>query len=712
ESMIRFVKSPDGDNLFVQEILTGEMPRDTVGDMNRAVLRSNVQPLVMSLKIEATNKTKDSVLVNMTDYINGDSELIGFMQEIKEGLGLVGFMKDRSYITSVKSYPINIELKSVKTYMRSPKSSSGRPMSPSPVTFEINCSMVLLPEKPMQPRWDDRRVGYFTENYTDYSLNPQGVKDVSMISRFRLEPKPEDMERYKAGELVEPIKPIIFYIDPATPEKWIPYLMQGVNDWQEAFEQAGFKNAIMALRAPTAEQDSTWSIDDARFSAIVYKASDIPNANGPHVSDPRSGETIESHINWYHNVQTILHNWYMLQVGPNDPRARAMEFPDDLMGQLIRFVSSHEVGHTLGLRHNMGATSTVPVDSLRSRTFLKKYGHTPSIMDYSRFNYAVQPEDGIEPELQYPRIKEYDKWAIEYGYRLFPEFKSAKDEQAMLNKWVIEHQKNPRLWFGHEMNMNDPRSQTEDLGDNQMKANALGIKNLKRVMAALPEWTKVDNEDYKSLYDMYREVTGQFNRYVGHVSKWVGGIYENPKKVEQDGVVYTFVGKDKQQEAMRWLDDQVFKTPSWLISRDVFDKTGLNELQVFAELYGRTFANLLSSRVVVNMIAAERALGAKAYTVNNYFTDLNSAVWSELSSGATPDGARRQLQNMYLKQLISLLPAEGMYTATTDVPAVVIGQLNSLKSKLKAAYSSDATVRGHYQYLASEIEKALNPNRK
>ncbi|RZM03213.1 MAG: DUF5117 domain-containing protein, partial [Pedobacter sp.] len=295
-------------------------------------------------------------------------------------------------------------------------------------TIELNTSLVILPKVPMKSRYFDPRVGYFTVGYTDFDLNPQGVKEIELIKRWRLEPKPQDLARYKRGELVEPAKPIVFYIDPATPKKWVPYLKAGVNDWAKAFEKAGFKNAVMAKEAPSAKEDSTWSIDDARHSAIVYKPSEIANASGPSISDPRSGEIMESHINWFHNVQSLVHDWYMIQTAAVDPRARKMTFSDELMGDLIRFVSSHEVGHTLGLRHNYGSSSTVPTELLRDKKFVEANGHTPSIMDYARFNYIAQPEDNISSKGLYPRIGDYDKWAIECGYKYFPEAKNAQQE--------------------------------------------------------------------------------------------------------------------------------------------------------------------------------------------------------------------------------------------------------------------------------------------
>lgn len=716
ENMIRFRQSPDGKKLFIESVSTREMPRDTTGDMYRAVMRSNLQPIVTAFEIKGTNKAKDSVLVDVTDFIGGDTELTGFSNyyqtNYKSNMNIGGFQKDKSYVVGVKAFPENVEMKSLRSYVITPKSNnpSYKP-SPMPATYEINSSLILLPEVPMQPRYFDPRVGFFTNDYIDYDKNPQGVKDVEMITRWRLEPKPEDVEAYKRGELVEPAKPIVFYIDPATPKKWVPYLIAGVNDWQTAFEQAGFKNAIIAKEAPTPEEDSTWSLEDARYSAIVYMPSNIPNAMGPHVSDPRTGQIMESHIHWYHNVMQLLRNWYMIQAAPSDTGARKMVFDDDLMGNLIRFVSSHEVGHTLGLRHNYGSSAMTPVDSLRSASFLEKNGHTASIMDYARFNYVAQPEDHIRRELLYPRIGDYDNWAIEWGYRRFPDLKTPEAEADTLNKWVIAKLQNPRLWFGTETNPNDPREQNEDLGDNQMRANELGIRNLKVVLAGIPEWTRTPNEGYDDLKDLYREVMTQFMRYNGHVAKWVGGIYETPKTVEQAGPIYTYVEKAKQKEAMEFLDRNLFNTPAWLINEEIFGKTGMSAPEVIASVQAAGLNALVSNRVLGNLLKAESAQGKNAYTVTDLFGDLNRNIMRELSTGAAPDMYRRGLQTLYVNRLLSLVPKPGATVGvnTGAVESRVIYELRTLQGRLKVASSSDPAVKAHYQYLAKKIGDTLDP---
>lgn len=712
ENMIRFRQSPDKKRLFIESISTRELPRDTTGDMYQAVLRSNLQPIVASFEVKGTNRAKDSLLVDVTDFIGGDVELTGFDNYFKSSMNIGGFQKDKSYVVGVKAFPENIEMKSTRSYLITPRVNiPGFKPSPMPATYEINSSLILLPEVPMQARYFDPRVGFFTDNYIDYDKNPQGIKNIRMITRWRLEPKPEDMEAYKRGELVEPAKPIVYYIDPATPKKWVPYLIAGVNDWQAAFEKAGFKNAIVGKVAPTPEEDSTWSLEDARYSAIVYMPSNVANAMGPHVSDPRTGEILESHIHWYHNVMNLLRNWYLIQAAPSDTGARKMVFDDALMGDLIRFVSSHEVGHTLGLRHNFGSSALTPVDSLRSASYLEKHGHTASIMDYARFNYVAQPEDGIRRELLYPRIGDYDNWAIEWGYRRFPELTTPEAEADTLNRWIIDRlAANPRLWFGTETNPNDPREQNEDLGDNQMRANELGIKNLKFVLAGIPEWTRTPNEGYGDLKELYREVMGQFMRYNGHVAKWVGGIYETPKTVEQAGPVYAYVEKAKQKEAMAFLDRNLFTTPTWLIDEDIFSKTGLNAPEVISQLQTYGISNLISNRVLGNLLKAEAAQGREAYTITDLFGDLNRSIWRELSTGAAPDLYRRGLQTLYVNRMLSLLPKPGTRMLNTGaIDSRVAYELRTLQNRLQRATSSDTAVKAHYQYLAKKIGDTLDP---
>jgi hypothetical protein len=732
QNVIRFEKGPNN-RIFLRNISFAEYTKDSTSPMFAAVNNSNVQPIAASFEIRAFAKDSAASVIDITDYISGDNEILHFNSSLKTSLRLGAIQADKSYIEGVKSFPINIEIKTVKTYGRTPAPSTipGVPAGGpgGNMTVELNSSLVLLPKKPMQPRYFDPRVGYFAVGHTDYDANPQGVENVIMVKRWRLEPKEEDMEKYKRGELVEPKKPIIFYIDPSTPAKWVPYLMQGVDDWKMAFEKAGFKNAIMAKKAPAKEEDSTWSLDDARNSAIVYKPSDIANASGPSISDPRSGEIMESHINWYHNVMELLRDWYFVQCSPTDPKARKMVFDDELMGQLIRFVSSHEVGHTLGLRHNYGSSSSVPVENLRNKTWVEANGHTPSIMDYARFNYVAQPEDNISQAGLFPRIGDYDKWAIEWGYKLFPEYKSAEAEKAHLNKWVIEKLKDKRLWFGTETNPDDPRSQSEQVGDDAMKGSLYGIKNLQRIVPNLTEWTKEANEDYSNLRQMYDQVHNQYTRYMGHVTKYVGGIMETPKMVEESGPVYETVPEAKQREAVDFLQKNLFTTPGWLINKDIADKTAINPVSVIGLTQDIMLGRMLSIRTMSKLLDAEALLGKQAYQLTELLADLKKGIWSELAARKPIDIYRRNLQKSYVNTLNSIInpPAAGITsgggftisfgpavsTDKSDIKSIVRAHLHQLRNEVRQAAAAirDEMSRYHLQDVATRIDNALDPKK-
>lgn len=732
QNVIRFEKGPKN-KIFLRTISFAEYAKDSTAPMFTTVSNSNVQPIMQAFDVKAFGGDSTTSVVDITDFISGDNEVLNFNSSLKTSLRIAMIQADKSYVVSVKAYPINVEIKAIKTYARSaaPSGPGGGNMGGGGgggnMTMELNSSLVILPKVPMQSRFFDPRVGFFAVGYTDFDANPQGVKNISVVKRWRLEPKPEDLAKYQRGELVEPTKPIIFYIDPSTPEKWIPYLIQGVNDWQVAFEKAGFKNAIFAKRAPTKSEDSTWSLDDARNSAIVYKPSDIPNASGPSIADPRSGEIMESHINWYHNVMMLLRNWYMIQCAPLDPRARQLNFSDSLMGQLIRFVSSHEVGHTLGLRHNFGSSSTVPVENLRNKAWVEANGHTPSIMDYARFNYVAQPEDHVSESGLFPRIGDYDKWAIEWGYKRFSELKSPEAEQAKLNSWVIERLKNNRLWFGTESNPDDPRSQSEQVGDDAMKGSAYGIKNLQRIVPNLHQWTKEANEDFEGLKIIYQEVIGQFSRYNGHVAKYVGGIMETPKTQEQTGPVYEVVSKSKQKEAVEFLQKQLFTTPTWLIDQSVFEKTGASGLTIIGNVQDNMLNRLLSNRTMTKLVESEAAQGAKAYGILEFLGDMKKGIWSELATNKAIDMYRRNLQKSYVNTLINTLnppavsatPSFGGGASSSsssqsdkyDVKSVLRAHLQRLRSEANSAAltQADLMTKYHLQDISNRITKALDP---
>ncbi|MBS4065332.1 MAG: zinc-dependent metalloprotease [Chitinophagaceae bacterium] len=736
-NVIRFDKGPNN-RVFLRRISFDQRASNQDG-MYKAVLNSTTQPIMQAFAISAFGKDSvtntNSTVIDMTDYINGDNDVLFFNPGVKSGLQIGAYQTDRSYVQTIKSYPINIEIKTVKTYNRG--ASTGQfgaapspfaPPSSGAYTVELNSSILLLPKTPAKARYFDPRVGFFARGYTDFDANPQGVKSIAMAVRWKLEPKEEDIEKYMRGELVEPKNPIIYYIDPATPKKWVPYLIQGVNDWQVAFEKAGFKNAIIGKVAPTPQEDSTWSLEDARFSAIVYKPSETQNASGPNVHDPRSGQILESHINWYHNVMQLLRNWYMIQASPNDKGAQKMIFDDELMGQLIRFVSSHEVGHTIGLRHNFGSSSTVPVDSLRNKAWVEANGHTPSIMDYARFNYVAQPEDNISQSGLFPRIGDYDKWAIEWGYKWLPQYKTAQEEVAYLQQLTTQRLKNKRLWFGTEINPDDPRSQNEDLGNDAMKAGMYGIKNLQRIVPNLLTWTKQPNETYEGLDEIYSQVVGQFGRYMGHVAKNVGGIYETPKMVEQEGAVYEFTPKSVQKDAVNFLGQQLFATPTWLINNEIFSRTGDNPQTIIGVRQENILNRLVSSSTMTKLFAMESTLGNNAYKATDLMDDLRRSIFSELTTRKVTDVYRRNLQKMFVERIITLLPggsspltvggfgitfqiSPSLNIKNTDAYSILKGTLRTLRNDIRTAIplTTDAMTKLHLQDLNDRITAILEP---
>jgi hypothetical protein len=723
-------------NIFLR-VVTLISVADSTNEIYKAVTNSNLYPIAEAFEIKAIGKDSNSVVIDVTDYFKGDNQPVSLGAATKRKFNLSNQVADRSYIQGITSYPINTEVKVVRTFNSTPPTTPPSPGSfPSTtlpaayaagaVTVEMNNSFVLLPKVPMAKRLFDPRVGFFADDYVVYNDNQQKVDNQVFVVRWRLEPKDEDVERWKRGELVEPKKPIVYYIDPATPKKWRPYLIQGINDWQVAFERAGFKNAVIGKEWDS--KDSTLNLEDARYSVVRYLPSNVENAYGPNVHDPRSGEIIESHIGWYHNVMKLVHDWYMIQAAAVDPKARKMEFDDELMGQLIRFVSSHEVGHTLGLRHNMGSSSLTPVEKLRDKAWVEAHGHTASIMDYARFNYVAQPEDNISEIGLFPRIGDYDKWAIQWGYK--PSFaKDEKEDKKIVNKWVIDSLKaNPRLWFGTETNPVDPRSQTEDLGDNSMKASEYGIKNLKRILAQLPEWTKEDADKYDNLRTMYTALVGQYNRYMNHVVKNVGGIYETPKSVEQSGEeVYQPTPKAIQQEAIAFLHKQLFETPEWLLDRRILNK--INN-PVTSELVNNVQVNvlnsLLSSARLYRFTIATCRFGTTCYQLDDMMDDVKKGIWKEIVAGQAIDGYRRNLQKAHVDALIGLLQpadqprqAEGRgvaalmsaNTKNTDVVSVARAQLVALQGQIRAAVprTTDKMSKYHLQDVSNRIKQALDP---
>lgn len=706
-------------SLFMREYVQSQYakPDDRIAISLR---QSTVDPVVFKFDVIGRNPQTEAQLINITKWLMQDNKVSSFTSSDRSQLGIGGLMSDRSFIDTIKTYPINIEIQTLRTYsMSGGNSAIARAGS---ATLSLNTSIVLLPETPMQPRYFDERVGYFNNRITEFSDEQQTTNREAIVSRYRLEPK--DPEAYKAGKLVEPKKQIVYYIDPATPKKWVKYLKMGVDDWNVAFEAAGFKNAIVGKEWP--ENDSTMSLDDARFSVLRYLPSETENAYGPHIVDPRSGEIIEAHICWYHNVMNLVKKWYMVQCGPLDKRAQKMEFSDELMGQLIRFVSSHEVGHTLGLRHNMIASAATPVAKLRDKAWVEKHGHTSSIMDYARFNYVAQPEDKIGEKGLFPRINDYDKWAIKWGYQYRPEFKDpAKEKKALRTETTRMLEGNPRLWWsGDEGRGQDPRSQSEDLGDNQMQANALGMKNLQRVMQNIEKWTAQPDDQYKDLSGIHSAVLSQYQRYTGHVQRYLGGrISNNAPGVKRND----YVSHQLQKEAVQWLGQYVLEAPLWLYPASIVEKLGIDYAGDIANRQQNVISALLSPSLIINLHNAELR-ATEPYPVEEYFNDVFGMVWKPLTdSNEEQNDFRRQQQRTYIEcidqilnpaekpantntnsQLLSLLQAvsnlSGGSIQRSDAILYVEQHLNKIEDYLKAQSAGDKNHR-HYQNLLLRVKK-------
>lgn len=713
------------ENMINLRVVSHDIVADDDLPIKEAVVNSNFEPVLFSFKIEALRNDSivKSSVIKASDLFSKDVKALGMPDSYRKRYKVTRLDSEKSFIESIKSYPLNIEARHVKTYIASAPPSNS---SLGTISVEINNSMILLPENPMKRRYFDRRVGWFKRDQVDYGLEDQKTKTVSFLDRWRLEVKDEDLEKFKRGELVVPKKQIVYYVDRATPEKWVPFIKQGIEDWQVAFEAAGFKDAIIAKDPPTVEEDPQWSPEDVRYSVVRYLASPIPNANGPHVSDPRTGEILESDINWYHNVMSLLRNWFFVQTAAINPEAQTDTFKDEVMGRLIRFVSSHEVGHTLGLPHNMGSSSAYPVDSLRSASFTKKYGTAPSIMDYARFNYIAQPEDkGVA---LMPNIGIYDKYAIEWGYRPILDT-SAEDEKPILDQWILKHDGDPLYRFGHQQagDVVDPSSQTEDLGDNAILASQYGIKNLQRIVPNLVKWTEEDGKDYDELDTLYKQVLSQFNRYMGHVSNNIGGVYENHKTYDQEGAVYTLVSKDHQRNAIKFLHKELFETPQWMIDKDLFSKIEYSgAVERIRSMQERTLNNILSLGKMARLIEQETLYGSKALSLVEMTSSLRKGIWSELYSGKSIDTYRRNLQKAHIDRLGYILTAKnqskqpdwGGYvkstavnTSQSDIRSVAKAELINLKNQINSSKGnfSDQMSRYHLDDSVSRIDELLDP---
>jgi hypothetical protein len=681
-----------------------------------SVQANNYQPTLYAFDIAAITKDSAGYVIDVTKFLTSDIKAFsGLDTEMRKNYKVSKLDDSRSFIYSAKSFPLNLEVKQDFTYDAAEPPSNSATGS---ISLMMNQSMVLLPKVPMQPRINDYRVGYFNIRQIDYGSEALKADEKSYIRRWRLEPK--DVEAYKRGELVEPVKPIVYYLDPATPVKLRPYIKAGVEQWNKAFETAGFKNAIIAKDPPSLAEDPDFNPEDVRYSVIRYVASTTRNAMGPSVSDPRSGEIIESDIIWYHNHLRSYRNRYLLETGAANPNARTLDTPLNDLGEMMLEVITHEVGHALGLPHNMKASAAYPTDSLRSGKFTQEYGIAATIMDYARYNYVAQPGDkGIRYVRQ---LGPYDHYAINWGYRYLPEAKSAEAEVPTLSKWINEKSGNPIFQFGSGSGGYDPESQTEGIGADVVKASTYGLANLKKVAPKLYDWTAAETNDYDDLEELYGELLGVWSRYIGHVVTNVGGVHESRLKPNQEGFIYTPVAAKAQTASLDWLLKNAFSSPEWLhqseISRNIHHA---NYVENIRSLQVRHLNNLLSADRMARLM--ENEVNSVNYNALDMVRQLQRGIWSEVYSGARIDIYRRNLQKAYLDRMNHLLneePARSRSSYGTpveinqsDIRSIVRGELVKLQRQLKSAqsrYANDLS-RYHVDDAIVRIDKILNPEK-
>ena len=733
--IVAFEKASE-EKLYLR-VITNVAVSDSSDAIAKAVRNSTIDPIVMVMDVKAKGKNANSSLIDATDFVLKDNNITGFHSAAKKTMFLGGSVPDRSFILSANSFQQNIEIKTVKTFSvgAAPKpeaAEGGGEATAAPgatasnVTMELSNSIMLLPKQQMPARHADPRVGFYSENYKVFSDAQQKVEEKNFIVRQRLEPKPEDLERYKSGELVEPKEPIIYYVDPATPKQWRPYIIAGINDWNEAFKAAGFKNAIIGKEWP--EDDSTMSLEDARCKVVRYFPSNQAFSYAPRIYDPRSGEILQTYIGWSHSKLKSLHEWYFIQASATDPRARKMTFDNELMGSLIRADISKQVGYSLGLRSNLVASNAVPVEKLRDKSWVETNGFSASIMDNIHYNYVAQPEDQVSPKGLIPQIGSYDKWAIKYGYTYTGVDDFDKEKKTVLG-WINNTiSADPALKFKPDNDPSsndpsDPRSQTEDLGNHSVKAAEYGMKNLKIVMANLLKWTREDMDMYDNAARMYDNVMDWWLMLARHAYAQVGGVREDIKSVEQKGDVYTPVSKETQKQAIAFLHKEIFQTPTWLLDPNVLNKFGKpakrEKVQRFQE---ETLYQLLKSDRLYRMNLESMRYGKDAsYGLDEMLADVSAGLWSELRTAQPLISAnRRSLQKKWIDMMRSVLkdasnaPQPGSAApdlTTTDIPVVVRMQMEKVAQQCKVALlqCKDPMTIAHIRYTQAKLNKLLNP---
>jgi hypothetical protein len=703
-----------GQRVFIRVINYGQKA-DSSSNMEKALRNTDLGTILCAFEVKKKDPVAHTTKIDVTDFYNGDTPATGISDALRKAYKVSFLDPSRSYLDTIKSFPGNIEICTVKTY-RSETSPTDN--TNGAITFELNVSMLLLPKIAMKPRLFDPRVRYLREEFAYYGNGQHPVENISLINRFRLEPA--DTAAYKRGELVEPKKKIVFYIDPATPKQWVPYFIKGVNAWQKAFEAAGFKNAILALPAPDSAEDPYFSMEDTRYNVIRYYASEDENAYGLSVTDPRSGEIIESQLGWYHNQLKELHDWYFIQTSAANPKARKIYYTTEEMGELICTTISHEIGHTLGLPHNWGASNAYSTDSLRSKSFTDHHGTAASIMDYARFNYVAQPGDGVT---QFnPQIGEYDSWSIRWGYSWFPGDQNPLNEKKQLDQWTALKIGKPLFFFGEEMTFYDPRSQKEDLGDNDIVSGSYGIANLKRILPHLKEWTYQPGKQETDLLDLYKQVIQQYDQYLVNATPFIGGVYRNIKYYDDPVKGYSPVDKTKQKKAVQFLISEAFTTPFWLL-----DEKGLTEVDnalIGTKVQAVQYDNLsivLSASRLSRMLDNELKNGPGAYTVKELLSDLSHGLFN----AGTPDSFGRSLQREYIDLLRKLISDHNVpltYTpwitddrqgyppvniSMTDISPLVLAELKSIKAHLPN--TAAPLLKAHYTDLRLRIAAVTEP---
>ena len=654
-----------------------------------SVSQNNFAPILAAFPIK--NSESNRYLIDVSGYFNTDSPGFNIIRDSqKKQFGMGNVDTKRSFIDGVKSFPKNVEIKHTLTYSanKAPRSNQAKTFS-----FQVNHSLILLPEDPMQVRYADPRVGWFSLKKYNYSSEALKSDEVTLIRRWRLEPK--DEEAYARGEMVEPKKPIIYYLDPATPKKWRPYFIQGIEDWAAVFEKAGFKNAIQAKEPPTPEEDPNFSPEDIRYSTVRYVATTTRNATGPSVSDPRTGEIIESDIIWYHNHLRSYRNRYLLETAAANPKARTLDTPEEEIGEMMRRVISHEIGHALGLPHNMKASSAYPVDSLRSGSFTQKMGIATTIMDYARYNYIAQPGD---ENIRFVRqLGPYDDYAIEWGYRFFPG-ETSETEKVSLIKMVDDKSMDPMYMFGS--GGNDPDTQTENIGDDPVKASGYGLKNLKIVAKNLDQWTTKAGQSYADLDELYNELLGVYRRYIYHVVKMIGGINETLMTKGQQNTPYKNVSESEQRRALHFLNEQLWRTQNWLVTPELISKIkGEGGMERLQNIQYSALSQILNRERLNRMSSSESTLEVKGLSVS---TLLDALYLSFFETKSPLDPSLMALQIRFMEQLDTLLMDQKLNPSIKPVLSALQNQV--LKTAKKQSKTGSVSQKNHYSYLINRFE--------